>query len=1307
MTKLHTTLAGIVLLAAISAPVLGQELKITPKPLVQADAKKVIELKVATPPDAKAEAQNIQIRLDVKPQAVQVQANGKVLIERVLENGNEEPIRIVQKFEAANVSLGRGTVSNKTVDTPENIDRSDHLRLFDGSQIRGRLIELTGNRLLQWENESSVNPLSFRFAAVDSIELAPRTVPEKKPSSDKGRKALLKFTNGDQLRGHLAKVDAKTIAVETDFAGVLATPREKIISLILLPPSHESLYDASQGFSGWKSSSKNAWRYEDGALVTSASGSLSRVLPEKDALEIEFEANWERSFYFRVQMFSDNRSASRSSSYGSIGYDFSFSNNRLNLQAAKRKKGRLTRETIGSAEIKDLLRLKSARFRIYGNRKTKEFTVWVNDRKIASWKDGDDEFVTMGNTVSFYNQGGSSFLRLNETSISGWEGDYAPVEGLFPEEKSTTLVTLVNGDSTASEIGDLVDGNLQLKTKRGTFNTPVERIRSIYFTPKVTPTTKTASERIWLTGSSGNLALNLTSIRNNVAKGENPNFGAVEISMSRVRRLACNIHLLELEKYLAQLRSARRALDARNLETANQILQKTNPAMRGWLWGRLAFHAKALSSSEILSFAPHPESGLAGAGFAEDSETILTVGKDATFGLWNGHARLASGKIKGSESLHGELGRFPNETQRFTTISRDFWLGQFEVTQEQYEKLVGENPSTRKSPKFPVEKTSWFDATEYCKILNKRFPAANGYVYRLPTEAEWEYACRAGTNGPFAGSSVTSIPNDDTAYSEHLAQIAWFSENSNNAPHAGGEKDANAFGLHDMHGNLWEWCLDHVEVNKQNMLKSRIPGAVDPFVTEGRWRSLRGGSFNVGFNRCRAAYRGANDPGVKRDDRGFRIALAPDLSPEENSTKVRVEKPHVVEELGLRLMPIPAGSFLLGSPEKLPGACAVSVPKTDLILTGNAKGELYLSDLAGRPPRNLGKKLPAAVTAVAASPDGKLLFTGCSDGSTHIVSLAEGARIASFSDHKSPVTTVAFSPKENRLASSELAGKAVIRTPDADGKPVFLEGHSARFDNIDFSPDGARILTSGPGAPPALWSSEDGTFLLHLRVELEDVVTARFARDGQGVSVACRSGRILFCETSTGLTYNRITLPGRELADLHYSPEGNRILVVTQEGLCSIRSIPQTEAIRIVEKNGSMTSSPDYYFDLARHNASTSFLPSTLEVFLRKHGQKMDGDRLPPGCSRSPDNAWILTTADGALRLWRSETGKLEANLAEKLSAPFETCAFSPDGLFASGRLATGQILSYPAFPPSDSANSDPLPNADLIRSWFHSSPPR
>ncbi|MFP6893021.1 MAG: hypothetical protein VCA18_04680, partial [Opitutales bacterium] len=145
MTTLSTTLAGIVLLTASFSTASGQKVKVAPKLQLQAEAKTIIELKVDARHDAKAEAQAVRIQLNVKPQAVRVQAKAQVLIER-----NGERIRLV---EAPNVSWNPNTVSNKTEDIPENIDSSDLLRLFDGSQIRGQLIELTGNRFLQWENE--------------------------------------------------------------------------------------------------------------------------------------------------------------------------------------------------------------------------------------------------------------------------------------------------------------------------------------------------------------------------------------------------------------------------------------------------------------------------------------------------------------------------------------------------------------------------------------------------------------------------------------------------------------------------------------------------------------------------------------------------------------------------------------------------------------------------------------------------------------------------------------------------------------------------------------------------------------------------------------------------------------------------------------------------------------------------------------------------------------------------------------------------------------------------------------------------
>jgi hypothetical protein len=145
-----------------------------------------------------------------------------------------------------------------------------------------------------------------------------------------------------------------------------------------------------------------------------------------------------------------------------------------------------------------------------------------------------------------------------------------------------------------------------------------------------------------------------------------------------------------------------------------------------------------------------------------------------------------------------EVGRAPNEgPQTQVTLSRPFWLGRTEVTQAQWQAIMGNNPSEFKGPTLPVERVSWDQAREFCRKLTAqeqnagRLPA--GYAYTLPTEAQWEYAARAGTTGPYAGS---------------LDAMGWYDANSGKQTHPVGQKQANAWGLHDMHGNVWEWCLD-------------------------------------------------------------------------------------------------------------------------------------------------------------------------------------------------------------------------------------------------------------------------------------------------------------------------------------------------------------------------------------------------------------------------------------------------------------------------------------------------------------------
>jgi formylglycine-generating enzyme required for sulfatase activity len=212
-----------------------------------------------------------------------------------------------------------------------------------------------------------------------------------------------------------------------------------------------------------------------------------------------------------------------------------------------------------------------------------------------------------------------------------------------------------------------------------------------------------------------------------------------------------------------------------------------------------------------------------------------------------------------------EEGADNDEEQHQVTIGKDYYLGVTEVTQGQYEKVMGTNPSyfqkrvIRKSDSsmYPVELVSWEDAVEFCKKLSD-LPEEKkaGRVYRLPTEAEWEYACRAGSKAAYSFG----------ANSKTLGDYAWFGENSGRQTHPVGEKKANAWGLYDMHGNVWEWCSDWYGVYP----KGSVSDPSGP--SEGSCRVVRGGFWFGVAAGCRSADRSRFDPSVL--SLGFRVALS-------------------------------------------------------------------------------------------------------------------------------------------------------------------------------------------------------------------------------------------------------------------------------------------------------------------------------------------------------------------------------------------------------------------------------------------------
>jgi formylglycine-generating enzyme required for sulfatase activity len=224
-------------------------------------------------------------------------------------------------------------------------------------------------------------------------------------------------------------------------------------------------------------------------------------------------------------------------------------------------------------------------------------------------------------------------------------------------------------------------------------------------------------------------------------------------------------------------------------------------------------------------------------------------------------------------------------------ITRPFYLGLTEVTQAQYEQIMGTNPSYfsargggggrvagQSTDQHPVEEVSWLDAVKFCNKLSeqeglKRFYAIEGESvrvpwwdgpgYRLPTEAEWEYACRAGPEGQ---GRYTFGDADDG-----LGDYDWFSGNSGGVTQPVGQKRPNRFGLFDMHGNVWEWCFDAYESDWYKHSTGDDPHGPDS--AGAAYRVIRGGGWHDRPVSCRSANRRRDRPGSRSSYLGFRLAL--------------------------------------------------------------------------------------------------------------------------------------------------------------------------------------------------------------------------------------------------------------------------------------------------------------------------------------------------------------------------------------------------------------------------------------------------
>ncbi len=208
-----------------------------------------------------------------------------------------------------------------------------------------------------------------------------------------------------------------------------------------------------------------------------------------------------------------------------------------------------------------------------------------------------------------------------------------------------------------------------------------------------------------------------------------------------------------------------------------------------------------------------------------------------------------------SDQPNGDPARIHDEIPHTVTISQGFWMGRYEVTQGEWTAVMGSNPSEiTGDDRLPVETVNWNDCQAFIKRLNE---TQSGSVYRLPTETEWEYACRAGTKTPYSFGTTLSIAQANLHGGPDTTVVV-------------GSYPPNAWNLHDMHGNVDEWCQDwRREYTEEAQTDPQGPST-------GKFRNIRGGSWRSSDNFHRVSFRNGNEPTVRQASLGFRLVRNPD-----------------------------------------------------------------------------------------------------------------------------------------------------------------------------------------------------------------------------------------------------------------------------------------------------------------------------------------------------------------------------------------------------------------------------------------------
>lgn len=535
--------------------------------------------------------------------------------------------------------------------------------------------------------------------------------------------------------------------------------------------------------------------------------------------------------------------------------------------------------------------------------------------------------------------------------------------------------------------------------------------------------------------------------------------------------------------------------------------------------------------------------------------------------------------------------------QHKVILTQPMYLGMHEVTQGQYRAVLGQAVSHFSvtgggqaavqgldTTMHPADSTSWDDATQFCGRLSQREKLApfvfldtqpvitpTGTGYRLPTEAEWEYACRAGT--------LTKFWSGDTH--EDMLKAGWIGDNSGKRTHAVGESRANPFGLCDQHGNVWEWVLD--SFNPQDYeLFAKAP-AIDPIRNSrsNPQRGLRGGSWAYGSTDCWSSFRHAEPSTLRHRNVGFRAALSVD------AVKAALGKPIQAAATPTAETPLKADSdqsarTLKGSPftsvayspdgkwiataainrtvtlwdavKAQPvrtlngGWCVAFDPDSQRLASAGPENSVRVWNVATGEETLVLKGHTGDVRSVAFNRDGTQIGSASADKTVRLWDAKTGQLLKTFEGHTDDIRAVVFGPEAKRLVSASKDMTVRVWPLDMRGKLRVLTGHTAEVRTVAFSGDLESIVSGGHDATVRQWAGFEGGLIKQHGHHASGVMSLAISDDLQWVVTAGSDRLIKISSMKTG--HEQVSLSGHtsQVVGVAWHPLGKRVASVSYDG---------------------------------------------------------------------------------------------------------------------------------------------------------------